>query len=95
MLSAKKGQQERISYDYLINATGPRLAFDQTEGLNPGENEMYSVCTYGHAQHAAEGLKLLEEKLKNRIKIESPHRNRTSKGNLPRCSIRIYTECRK
>ena len=45
----KKGQHEKITYDYLINATGPRLAFDQTEGLNPGENNMYSVCTYGHA----------------------------------------------
>ena len=38
VVGEKKGQQERITYDYLINATGPRLAFDQTEGLNPGEN---------------------------------------------------------
>lgn len=60
-----KGVIEKVTYDYLVNATGPKLAFDLTEGLVPGENNMYSVCTYGHAEHAAKGLKELEEKIRN------------------------------
>ena len=31
-----QGVQENVTYDYLINATGPKLAFDLTEGLVPG-----------------------------------------------------------
>ena len=45
----KKGTQEKVTYDYLINATGPKLNFEATEGLIPGENKgekidvLYSV----------------------------------------------------
>lgn len=60
-----KGNKEKITYDYLINATGPRLAFDLTEGLIPGKNNVYSVCTYEHAEHTSKALKELIEKLKN------------------------------
>jgi len=59
-----KGTQEKVIYDYLINATGPKLAFDLTEGLNPGTNKAFSVCTYDHAEHAWQGLSALIEKLK-------------------------------
>ncbi|HUZ22107.1 MAG TPA: hypothetical protein VMU75_16225 [Acidimicrobiales bacterium] len=38
----------RVPYDYLINATGPRLRFDLTEGLGPEDNSL-SVCTVEHA----------------------------------------------
>lgn len=50
------GVQENINYDYLINATGPKLAFDLTEGLKPGTNKAFSVCTYDHAIHASAAL---------------------------------------
>ena len=66
------GVQEDISYDYLINATGPRLAFDLTEGLNPSTNKAFSVCTYDHAIHASEALHQLIKLVKssgNRAKI--------------------------
>jgi sulfide:quinone oxidoreductase len=43
---------ERVSYDYLIIATGPRLAFDEVEGLGP-EGHTVSVCTTEHAKAAA------------------------------------------
>jgi sulfide:quinone oxidoreductase len=52
----KKGEQEQITYDFLINATGPKLAFELTEGLLPGKNKTYSVCTYEHASQAAIAL---------------------------------------
>ena len=56
------GIQEKVSYDFLINATGPKLAFNLTEGMDPGKNKAYSVCTYDHATHASEALhKLIAE----------------------------------
>lgn len=38
-------------YDYLILATGPKLAFDEVDGLGPERNTV-SVCTLGHAEAA-------------------------------------------
>ena len=51
----KKDQSEKVTYDYLVNATGPKLNFAATEGLGP---DLYtnSVCTYDHASHAWKNL---------------------------------------
>jgi sulfide:quinone oxidoreductase len=49
------GERERLEYDYLLNATGPRLNFDATPGLGP-EGNSWSVCTAGHAEQAARAL---------------------------------------
>lgn len=38
-----------IDYDYLVIATGPKLAFDEVEGLGPDEGYTQSVCKTGHA----------------------------------------------
>ena len=46
----------RIPYDYLINATGPKLRFEATEGLGPHGGHTVSVCTADHAVEAAEAL---------------------------------------
>ena len=56
VIGTQKGTQEKITYDYLINATGPKLNFEATKGLLPGTHKCYSVCTYDHAAHAWEGL---------------------------------------
>jgi sulfide:quinone oxidoreductase len=40
-----------LEYDYLVIATGPKLAFDEVEGLGP-ENNTHSVCTLPHAEQA-------------------------------------------
>jgi sulfide:quinone oxidoreductase len=48
-----------------VNATGPKLAFDLTEGMNPGTNKCYSVCSYDHAEHASAAFTNLKLKLKN------------------------------
>ena len=37
-----------VSYDYLVIATGPELAFDEIEGLGP-EHNTQSVCHIDHA----------------------------------------------
>ncbi len=59
----KAGAEERIRYDYLINATGPRLRFEATEGLGP-DGHTVSVCTADHATEAATRLAETIEKLK-------------------------------
>jgi sulfide:quinone oxidoreductase len=41
-----------VAYDYLVVATGPKLAFDEVPGLGP-EGNTHSVCTTPHAEHAA------------------------------------------
>ncbi len=61
---ANKGKTEKVTYDYLVNATGPKLNFAATEGLYPGKNKTVSVCTYDHATQAWEKLKALIERLK-------------------------------
>jgi sulfide:quinone oxidoreductase len=81
----QKGKQEKVTYDFLINATGPKLAFDMTEGLLPGTNKAYSVCTYDHAEHAWEGLKSLIEKVKKtnekaKVLIGTGHQKATCQG---------------
>ncbi|MDX9839398.1 MAG: FAD/NAD(P)-binding oxidoreductase, partial [Azoarcus sp.] len=39
----------RIDYDYLVIATGPRLAFDEVPGLGPHGGFTQSVCHVDHA----------------------------------------------
>ncbi|MGA7179051.1 MAG: FAD/NAD(P)-binding oxidoreductase [Thiobacillaceae bacterium] len=43
------GDGERIKYDYLVIATGPKLAFDEVDGMGP-EHFSNSIC---HVDHAA------------------------------------------
>lgn len=40
-----------IPYDYLVIATGPKLSFEEVEGLGPERNSV-SICTVDHAEHA-------------------------------------------
>ncbi len=39
-----------IEYDYLVIATGPRLAFEEVKGLGPETGFTQSICKTGHAQ---------------------------------------------
>jgi len=48
-ISLADGQQ--VSYDYLVIATGPELAFDEIEGLGP-EGNTQSICHIDHAEKA-------------------------------------------
>lgn len=52
----RRGQTDTLDYDYLINATGPKLNFGATKGLGPEANSL-SVCTYGHAAQTATAFK--------------------------------------
>jgi len=54
-LEGRAGEVIRIPYDYLINATGPKLAFEATPGLGPKGHSL-SVCTAPHALEASMAL---------------------------------------
>jgi sulfide:quinone oxidoreductase len=57
------GTAEKVRYDFLINATGPRLRFDKTEGLGPEHNSL-SVCTPEHAVQASAALDEAVERMR-------------------------------
>ncbi|WJW76766.1 FAD/NAD(P)-binding oxidoreductase [Thiohalobacter sp. IOR34] len=42
-----------LDYDYLVIATGPKLAFEEVEGLGP-QGHTQSICTLPHAESAYE-----------------------------------------
>ena len=52
----RSGEQARVRYDYLVNATGPKLNFGATPGLGPEHGHTVSVCTAKHALEANEKL---------------------------------------
>jgi sulfide:quinone oxidoreductase len=63
----KAGQSDEITYDYLINATGPKLNFGATPGLGEGTTlgeHTVSVCTADHAVHANHELRKIFDKAK-------------------------------
>ncbi|MFO0696726.1 MAG: FAD-dependent oxidoreductase [Polyangiales bacterium] len=60
---ARRGERETLRYDYLVNATGPRLDFAATPGLGP-EGHSLSVCTADHAVEASHRLAQAIERMK-------------------------------
>ncbi len=58
-----KGRTGYEEFDYLINATGPKLKFEATEGLDPAFGYSQSVCTFGHAEHAWNNLQKVLTKM--------------------------------
>jgi len=60
----KAGVQENLAYDFLINATGPKLNFGATEGLGPEHGHTVSVCTPSHALEANQKLQATIESMR-------------------------------
>ena len=60
---ARQGETATLTYDFLINGTGPKLNFAATPGLGPDANTV-SVCTAAHATEAASHLGVAIEKMK-------------------------------
>jgi sulfide:quinone oxidoreductase len=56
-------ERVEVPYDYLINATGPKLDFARTPGLGP-EGHSLSVCTFEHAADTARALDALTDRMK-------------------------------
>ncbi len=94
----KEGQTEEISYDYLVNATGPKLNFGATEGLGPDGNT-HSVCTADHATKASHALQEAMEKMRGgqrqKFLIGTGHGMCTCQGAAFEYIFNIDTELRK
>ncbi len=99
----KEGQTEEITYDYLINATGPKLNFDATPGLGDGNGQLgpntVSVCTADHAVHANNELRKIFEKAKQgqkqKIVVGTGHGMCTCQGAAFEYIFNIDFEARK
>ncbi len=50
-----------VEYDYLVIATGPKLAFEEVEGLGPDGGFTQSVCKTGHAESSFTDFEALAE----------------------------------
>jgi len=87
-----------VEYDYLINATGPKLNFAATEGLGP-DGHTVSVCTYGHAAHAWEKLQESLDKMakgeKQRFVIGTGHPMATCQGAAFEYALNVAFEINK
>ncbi len=59
-----QGQVENVEYDFLINATGPKLNFAATPGLGI-DKFTNSVCSFDHAEHAWKNLQISLDKMTN------------------------------
>ncbi len=96
---ARKGESEEITYDYLINATGPKLNFGATEGLGPDGGYSYSVCTADHATEAAAVLKEKFDRIKRgekqKILVGTGHGMCTCQGAAFEYIFNIDTELRR
>jgi sulfide:quinone oxidoreductase len=94
----KVGQVEDVEYDFLINATGPRLAFEKTPGIGPGKHTV-SVCSYDHAEEAwkklEESLKKLEKGEKQRYIIGTGHPGATCQGAAFEYILNVAYEVRR
>lgn len=94
----KKNKEEEIPYDYLINATGPKLNFEATQGLGP-EKFTQSVCSYDHAEKAWIALSESIEKMKNgqkqKIVIGTGHPMATCQGAAFEYSLNVAYEIKK
>jgi sulfide:quinone oxidoreductase len=92
----KEGQTETVTYDYLINATGPKLNFAATPGLDEGHT--VSVCTADHAVHANQELQELFNRAKSekvKVVVGTGHGMCTCQGAAFEYIFNIEHEARK
>lgn len=80
---SRRGETENVDYDYLVNATGPKLNFAATQGLGPGQFT-HSVCSCDHAVATWEALKVcftrMEKGEKLKFLIGTGHPGATCQG---------------
>ncbi len=91
-------KEEKVEFDYLINATGPKLLFDATPGLGP-EKHSHSVCTYEHAEDTWENLQKalakMEKGEKQTFLVGTGHPGATCQGAAFEYALNIAFEINK
>lgn len=92
------GKTAEVEYDFCINATGPKLNFEATEGLGP-EKFSNSVCTYSHASKSWEELQKciarMEKGERQRILIGIGHPTATCQGAAFEYILNVANQIRK
>ncbi len=95
---ANNGKSEDVAYDFLINATGPKLNFEGTEGLGP-DKFTASVCSYNHASQAwdklQESLKKMEQGQHQTFLIGTGHHMATCQGAAFEYVLNVAFEVKK
>jgi len=98
-LPGKEGEAEKITYDYLINCTGPKLNFGATPGLGPDNGFTMSVCTAPHALEASKHLKEAIDRAKKgehlRFVIGTGHGTCTCQGAAFEYTFNVEHELRE
>ena len=93
------GADVRVPYDFLINATGPALRFDKTDGLGPDGGHSLSVCLPQHAAQAAAALDEEVERMrrgeKRRFLVGVGHGTCTCEGAALEYIVNLEFELRK
>lgn len=96
-LAGREGERSRIPYDYLINATGPKLNFEATPGLGPAGHSL-SVCTADHAKATSDALSELVERMKRgerkRFLVGTGHGTCTCQGAAFEYAVNLEFELR-
>ena len=82
-LPGSLGSREHLTYDFLINATGPKLNWAATEGLGPEHNSL-SICTADHAAHTSRAFSEQVQRMKrgerSRFVVGTGHGTATCEG---------------
>ena len=94
-----QGVREQVPYDFLVNATGPKLNFEATPGLGPAENYTVSVCSCDHATHAwselQNSIELMRQGKKQKILVGMGHAMATCQGAAFEYALNIAFELRR
>jgi sulfide:quinone oxidoreductase len=94
----RENQPESLRYDFLINATGPKLNFGATPGLGP-DGHSWSVCTPEHAVEAARAFEAVKAKLRagqpQRLVIGVGHGTCTCEGAAFEYAFNVEHELRE
>lgn len=87
-----------IEYDFLINATGPKLNFEATKGLGPYQGHTQSVCHYAHAVQAnrafQEAILKMKDGKKQRFLVGTGHPMATCQGAAFEYALNLAFEIR-
>lgn len=94
----KLGEKTIVEYDFLVNATGPKLNFDATPGLGP-KNFTNSVCSFDHAEGAWKKLQESITKMENgehqRFVFGTGHGRATCQGAAFEYALNVAFEINK
>lgn len=99
LVESKDGEKKKVIYDYLINATGPHLNFEGTEGLGPDAGNSHSICNIHHAKMARdaylEQVKRMEQGEHVKLLIGTGHGQATCQGAALEYITNIHNDLKK